>query len=114
VPGSRLEAAFTAGQKGVISNKTSSQIRGQRDDYCVAAAGTARLVGTNPGNVDEQAVWLLDNAPAYAQMAKVVSPFGDGKAAVRIVAQLAADLSSVESACNGISHVTKPGTAQSA
>jgi UDP-N-acetylglucosamine 2-epimerase (non-hydrolysing) len=77
-------------------------------------AGTARLVGTNPSNVYEEAVWLLDDALAYAQMAKVVSPFGDGQAAARIVARLAADLASKESAFNGVDLVTNPGVARSA
>jgi UDP-N-acetylglucosamine 2-epimerase (non-hydrolysing) len=77
-------------------------------------AGTARLVGTNPSKVYEEAARLLDNACAYAQMAKVASPFGDGKAANRIVARLAADLPFMESACNGIRHSTDPDIAQSA
>jgi len=77
-------------------------------------AGTARLVGTDPNNVYEEAAWLLDDAHAYAQMAKVASPFGDGKAAARIVARLAADLASTESARNGIRRGTDRGVAQSA
>lgn len=52
------------------------------------AAGTARLVGTDEATIVDAATELLDNAEAYAAMALARNPFGDGRAAERIVAQL--------------------------
>jgi len=47
-----------------------------------------KLVGTNRRLIVSTANRLLDNAGAYAKMAKAVNPFGDGKAAGRIVKSL--------------------------
>ncbi len=48
------------------------------------AAGTAKLVGTNPTRVVTAASELLGNDEAYAAMAKAVNPFGDGQSSKRI------------------------------
>ena len=48
-------------------------------------AGTVRLVGTDTDEILSQARRLLDDPQAYAQMAHAVNPYGDGKAAPRIV-----------------------------
>jgi UDP-N-acetylglucosamine 2-epimerase (non-hydrolysing) len=53
-------------------------------------AGTLRLVGTERSRIVEQANLLLDDASAYALMAKAINPFGDGHAAQRIVEALLA------------------------
>ena len=50
------------------------------------AAGTARLVGTDPERIVAEVHRLLDNAAGYRAMAQARSPYGDGKAAQRIVA----------------------------
>lgn len=55
-------------------------------------AGAARLVGTDVAALSEAASALLDDPELYASMASVVNPFGDGKAAARIVSRLCADL----------------------
>ena len=55
-------------------------------------AGAARLVGTDVAALFDAATALLDDAGLYASMASVVNPFGDGKAAERIVTRLFADL----------------------
>lgn len=47
-------------------------------------AGTAVLVGTDPGEIVRQATRLLDNPFAHARMARKHSPYGDGRAAGRI------------------------------
>ncbi len=47
-------------------------------------AGTARLVGTDTETVLAEASRLLSDESAYAQMARAVSPYGDGDAARRI------------------------------
>lgn len=48
-------------------------------------AGTAKLVGTNPQQILTVASQLLEDAPTYQRMAMAINPFGDGKAAERIV-----------------------------
>lgn len=48
-------------------------------------AGTARLVGTDSERIFTETQRLLDNADEYHKMARAVNPFGDGKAAERIV-----------------------------
>jgi UDP-N-acetylglucosamine 2-epimerase len=53
-------------------------------------AGTAKLVGTGTEMLIGAASELLDSAAAYGRMAQAVNPFGDGKAAERIVARLLA------------------------
>ncbi len=49
------------------------------------AAGTARVVGTDPARIIAEAERLLDDEVAYAGMARAVNPYGDGHAAERIV-----------------------------
>ena len=51
-------------------------------------AGTVRLVGTDPQVIVDQTCRLLDDPQAYAAMAHAVNPYGDGKAAMRIVQAL--------------------------
>jgi len=48
-------------------------------------AGAARLVGTNVAAIAGATQQLLDDEREYEQMAKAVNPYGDGKAAKRIV-----------------------------
>lgn len=47
-------------------------------------AGAARLVGTERDVIVQAANELLDDTDAYAKMAKVENPYGDGRAAHRI------------------------------
>lgn len=49
------------------------------------AAGTAKLVGTNPNQIFASASELLSNVEAYEKMATAINPFGDGQASSRIV-----------------------------
>jgi UDP-N-acetylglucosamine 2-epimerase (non-hydrolysing) len=54
------------------------------------AAGTLKLVGMETEHIVHEATRLLDDPSAHAAMAKAVNPFGDGRAAERIVAALQA------------------------
>lgn len=54
------------------------------------AAGTAKLVGTEPQQIAAAASELLSNPATYTAMATAINPFGDGQAAQRIV-QIVAD-----------------------
>ena len=49
------------------------------------AAGTAKLVGTDPDQVVTAAAELLSNPATYETMATAINPFGDGHAAERIL-----------------------------
>ncbi len=53
-------------------------------------AGTLKLVGTDPARILAEANRLLDNPAAYALMSKAANPYGDGRAAGRILAALQA------------------------
>ncbi len=48
------------------------------------AAGTAKLVGTDPDQIVSAATELLNNPNSYKLMATAINPFGDGRAAERI------------------------------
>lgn len=52
-------------------------------------AGTVKLVGTEPAHIKEAAIRLIDDSQAHGAMAQAANPFGDGRAADRIVAALA-------------------------
>ena len=52
-------------------------------------AGTLRLVGTETSQIVQEAKRLLDDESEYGKMAKASNPFGDGRAAQRIVEALA-------------------------
>lgn len=54
------------------------------------SAGTVKLVGTDEAAIVAETTRLLTDADAYAAMAAVHNPYGDGKAVGRIVEALAA------------------------
>lgn len=53
------------------------------------AAGTAKVVGMNRAAIVRETELLLRDREAYDRMARAVSPYGDGRAAERIVGHLA-------------------------
>ncbi len=53
------------------------------------AAGTLKLVGTATSRIVQEAIRLLDDDAAHAQMSQASNPFGDGQASRRIVESLA-------------------------
>ena len=53
-------------------------------------AGVARLVGTERRTIVAEASRLLEDAKAHARMSRTASPYGDGRAAERIVGALLA------------------------
>ncbi|GAC1320586.1 MAG: UDP-N-acetylglucosamine 2-epimerase (non-hydrolyzing) [Thermoleophilaceae bacterium] len=56
------------------------------------SAGCVRLSGTDPLAVERDIVRLLDTPEAYRRMSQAANPYGDGRAAQRIVARLRRDL----------------------
>lgn len=55
-------------------------------------AGCARVCGVSSAGVREELERLLDDPAAYESMARAASPYGDGRAAQRIVQRIADDL----------------------
>ena len=51
-------------------------------------AGTLKLVGTETDHIIRESELLLDDPVAHAKMAKAVNPYGDGRAAERIIRAL--------------------------
>ena len=56
------------------------------------AAGTVRLVGTDPEKIRTETLRLLDDPEAYGRMARALNPYGDGQASARIAEALAHEL----------------------
>jgi UDP-N-acetylglucosamine 2-epimerase (non-hydrolysing) len=75
------EEAPSLGKPVLVTRETTERTEG-------LAAGTLRLVGTNPQVIFDEANRLLENEAAYAEMAAAENPYGDGHAAQRIVAAL--------------------------
>jgi UDP-N-acetylglucosamine 2-epimerase len=75
------EEAPALGKPVLVMRETTERPEG-------VAAGTARLVGTDPEVVVGEASRLLTDAGAYEAMARAVNPYGDGQAAARIASIL--------------------------
>ena len=71
------EEAPALGKPVLVMRETTERPEG-------VAAGTARLVGTDADAIVTEATRLLDDADAYAAMARAHNPFGDGRSAARI------------------------------
>jgi UDP-N-acetylglucosamine 2-epimerase (non-hydrolysing) len=75
------EEAPSLGKPVLVTRETTERTEG-------LAAGTLRLVGTNPQVIFDEATRLLESEVAYREMADAENPYGDGHAAARIVACL--------------------------
>jgi hypothetical protein len=64
-------------------------------------AGVAQLAGTDPEALYAAVTSVLDDAVRYESMANAVSPFGDGRAAIRVARRLLADLDEISGDCGG-------------
>ena len=76
------EEAPALGKPVLVMRETTERPEG-------IAAGTARLVGTDPARIVTEIFTLLDDKAAYAAMARAHNPFGDGKTAPRIMELIA-------------------------
>ena len=76
------EEAPTFGKPVLVMRETTERPEG-------IAAGTAKLVGTDPATIVAEVSKLLDDPSAYDAMSHAHSPFGDGKAASRIAKVIA-------------------------
>jgi UDP-N-acetylglucosamine 2-epimerase len=75
------EEAPSLGKPVLVMRETTERPEG-------IAAGTARLVGAKAQSIVHQASRLLDDPAEYVAMADAVNPYGDGRAAQRIVARI--------------------------
>ncbi len=66
------------------------------------AAGASRLVGTEPERILAAATALLDDPKAHAAMAGARNPYGDGRAAERIVAAVSGFLTPAPRGADGV------------
>jgi UDP-N-acetylglucosamine 2-epimerase (non-hydrolysing) len=71
------EEAPALGRPVLVLRETTERPEGVR-------AGTARLVGTDRGQIVRAATELLTDADAYARMSRARNPYGDGRATERI------------------------------
>ncbi|HTG38214.1 non-hydrolyzing UDP-N-acetylglucosamine 2-epimerase [Sphingomonas sp.] len=76
------EEAPALGKPVLVMRETTERPEG-------VAAGTARLVGTDPERIVSEIFSLLDDKAAYSAMARAHNPFGDGHAAARIAELIA-------------------------
>jgi len=76
------EEAPTFGKPTLVLRETTERPEG-------VEAGVARLVGTDEETIFREAEKLLTEPEAYAAMARAANPYGDGRAAERIVSILA-------------------------
>jgi UDP-N-acetylglucosamine 2-epimerase (non-hydrolysing) len=77
------EEATGLGKPVLVLRRTTERPEG-------LSAGTARLVGTDRGRIVREVTRLLDDPQAFALMARAHNPYGDGRAAQRIVRIIAA------------------------
>jgi len=75
--GGLQEEAPSLGKPVLVLRKTTERPE-------AVAAGTAKLIGTDPKEIVAAASELLSNSVAYEKMATAINPFGDGRAAERI------------------------------
>ncbi len=75
------EEAPSLGKPVLVLRETTERTEG-------IEAGTLKLVGTDPDRIFSEGMRLLGDPVAYAEMAEAPNPYGDGKAAARIVAAL--------------------------
>ena len=76
------EEAPALGKPVLVMRETTERPEG-------VEAGTARLVGTDADRIVSETFRLLDDPSEYTAMARAHNPFGDGRAAERIVELLA-------------------------
>lgn len=75
------EEAPSLGKPVLVMRDTTERPEG-------VSAGTVKLVGANAARIVEQTSLLLRDQEAYARMAQAANPYGDGRAAERIVERL--------------------------
>ena len=68
-----------------VATVSGSELVGWSAAAVVVGLGTVALVGCDPDRIVSEATELLENPAAYEAMACRTNPYGDGRAAERIV-----------------------------
>lgn len=76
--GGLQEEAPSLGKPVLVLRKTTERPE-------AIAAGTAKLIGTDPESIFRETCNILTNKKAYQKMSRAINPFGDGKASERIL-----------------------------
>ena len=76
--GGLQEEAPSLGKPVLVLRKTTERPE-------AIAAGTAKLIGTDPESILRETGNILINKKAYQKMSRAINPFGDGKASERIL-----------------------------
>ena len=76
--GGLQEEAPSLGKPVLVLRKTTERPE-------AIAAGTAKLIGTDPKSILSEIGNILTDNNAYQKMSKAINPFGDGKASERIL-----------------------------
>ncbi len=71
------EEAPSLGKPVLVMRETTERPEG-------VAAGTCRLVGTQPTRILDEAADLLENSAEYGKRSRLQNPYGDGSASLRI------------------------------
>lgn len=77
-------------EEGAALHKPVIVLRDTTERYEALDTGGARLVGTDPDKIVRSVVGILNSPDIYRQMSGAPNPFGDGRAARRIVGSLEA------------------------
>lgn len=72
------EEAPSLGKPVLVTRDTTERREG-------IEVGTAKLVGTDASRIIRQATFLLHDMPEYQKIANTNNPYGDGKAAARVI-----------------------------
>lgn len=72
------EEAPSLGKPVLVMRNVTERIEGIN-------AGTAKLVGTDPKKIVHETLFLIENKEEYERIAKIVNPYGDGKASEKIL-----------------------------
>jgi UDP-N-acetylglucosamine 2-epimerase (non-hydrolysing) len=72
------EECPSLGKPVLVLRETTERPEGVR-------AGTAKMVGTDVNKIAESVTELIENESKYAKMADSINPYGDGRAAIKIV-----------------------------
>jgi UDP-N-acetylglucosamine 2-epimerase (non-hydrolysing) len=79
-------------EEGPSLGKPILVLRDKTERPEAVAAGTVKLVGSDPDKITGQARLLLEDRSEYERMARLHNPYGDGKASIRIAEHIAAFL----------------------
>ena len=79
-------------EEGPSLGKPILVLRNKTERPEAVAAGTVKLVGSDPDKIVAETTLLLENRSEYDRMARLHNPYGEGNASTRIAEHIAAFL----------------------